>query len=135
MRHSWIILYATILHWIWGIMLLSSNAPINVTAISSITKVGLTSPASIGTFCLTASFLALLGMFSPKPIGAIFFIPQQLILVVSAFGAIMAMSNGSYADGVQRPVPFLIADQAPAVVGAFCHFMGVYFNYLRKPYE
>src|SRR6267378_7706070 len=115
MRHSWIILYATILHWIWGIMLLSSNSPINITAIASMTKLGLVSSSNIAIFCLSASFLALLGLFSPKPIGAIFFIPQQIIMLVSAFGAISAMMSGSFADGVLRPTPFLIADQAPAV--------------------
>lgn len=42
----------------------------------------------------------------------------------------MAMISGTFADGVERPIPFLIADQAPAVLIALFHILSVYKDYL-----
>ena len=36
--------------------------------------------------------------------------PQQALLVVSAYGSILAMIRGSYADGTIVPRPHIIAD-------------------------
>lgn len=130
MRNSWIIWYAICLHWLWGVLLLSSPTPLEITAIAASAHLGLASASHLGILYLTVAFLALLGLAAPRGINVIMLIPQQIILVISAFGAIRAMALGTFADGVLRPVPFLIADQAPAVLAAFFHILAVYTSYL-----
>jgi len=130
MRSIWMIWYAIILHWVWGIMLLSSNSPLNITAIHAMTQMHMSSAPVVGILYLLSALLAVVALAAPRIVGAILLIPQQLLLTVSAIGALMAMFSGSFADGVIRPIPFLVADQAPAVVAAVCHFLSVYANYL-----
>lgn len=132
MRSNWSILYGIMLHWIWGIMLLYSTAPLNITAISYITKIGLVSASSAGMLYLLVSFLAVIGLVAPKQAGAIFLLPQQLLLILSACGAVSAMMTGTFADGTHRPIPFLIADQSPAILAAIFYATNVYTSYLSK---
>lgn len=129
---QWIIWYAIVLHWIWGVSLLSSDSPLGVTAVSSIVSLGVVSSMTAGIYFLLISCLALVGLGAPKKVGVWFILPQSLTLIFSAYGAIMAMVAGRFADGVPRPASFLIADQAPAVIAAFFHLVAVTDNYLTK---
>lgn len=46
----------------------------------------------------------------------LFVLPQQLLLGVSAAGALLAMWRSMYADGVPRPATFIVADQLAIVL-------------------
>ena len=116
-----VVWYAIILHWLWGCMLLASNDPLAITAINAVSRFGLVYPSSASILYFFVSSLAIIGIMAPRPVGLIFLIPQQIVLYVSAYGAILAMSTGRFADGVQRTPAFLIADQAPAVIIAFLY--------------
>lgn len=124
--------YAILLHWVWGSTLLSSAAPLNVTAISTIVQLGLVSAQSAGIFFLAIASMALIGIFAPKKVAVLYLIPQTLVLWLAAYGAIIAMISGTFADGVVRSQAFLITDQAPAVIAAVMHTLAVVDIYLRK---
>lgn len=129
-RNSWTVWYVICLHWVWGALLLSSPAPLNITAINSLTHFGFVSAPYVGILFLTVAFLAAISRATPKAVSIFFILPQQLVLFVSAIGAVSAMTTGTFADGVERPIPFLIADQAPAVLIALFHITSVYKAYL-----
>ena len=47
--------------------------------------------------------------------------PQQLLLLISAFGGIRAAVDGHYADGTVRPWQFIVADQLPVILLALIY--------------
>lgn len=124
-KPTWIVWYAICLHWIWGATLLSTSVPLGVTAISTVVHLGIVSGHMAGVFFLLVASVAAIGACAPKPIGAIFLVPQTFVLWLAAYGALNAMFLGSFADGVIRPVSFLITDQAPAVLAAVFHTLAV----------
>lgn len=129
---NWVIVYAILLHVVWGITLLTSPAPLGVTAIYSIIHLGITSGQTAGYFYLLVALLATIGLTAPKPAGFFFLLPQQLVLVGSAFGAAGAMVSGTFLDGTVRGSAFLIADQAPVVLLALLHTVSMYTNFLWR---
>lgn len=60
----------------------------------------------------------------------LYLLPQQLVLGISAAGAMTAMLHSSYADGVGRPVTFIIADQSAIVLTWIFHTVAILFLYL-----
>ena len=67
------------------------------------------------------SLLAIGALFLHFPWNAVFLIPQQSLLLVSAAGAITAMVLSQFADGVVRPRAFIAADQMHIVLAALGH--------------
>jgi hypothetical protein len=63
----------------------------------------------------------------------LFALPQQAILIMSAWTALTAMWSGEFADGVSRPVAFIVADQAPAVIAAALHAVALVLNIMPFP--
>ena len=49
------------------------------------------------------------------------FVPQQMLLYLSAIGALLAVANSSYRDGVLHPRLFILADQLPPVMISLFH--------------
>ncbi len=129
MRSSHLVIwYAICLHWIWGTLLLMSPTPLWVTGIATIPSLGFVDASTVGAFYLAIAFMALMGLAAPKYVGTIFLLPQQIVLVLSAYGAIHAMHTGAFADGVIRSTPFIIADQLPAVLLAVFHIISVHMG-------
>lgn len=48
-------------------------------------------------------------------------IPQQVVLIVSAYAALWAVFSGHYADGTIRHWAFILADQVPQILVAIFH--------------
>jgi hypothetical protein len=48
-------------------------------------------------------------------------LPQQFLLLVSAFGGIRAAALGHYPDGTVRPWQFIMADQLPVILLALIY--------------
>jgi len=73
-------------------------------------------------------------LFEPAAgnITAIHLIPQQFVLMMSAFGAIAAIMHSTFADGVPRPRGFILADQSPAVLAAAFHTAAIIERYVRR---
>ena len=117
------IYYAVFLHGIWALMLLASDDPFGSTPLNSLL---LGHRYVTATVLLVASGLAVIGVQRKgTTAGSLLLLPQQVLLMVSAVGGIVAAISGHYADGVVRPHLFIAADQLPGMVAAFCHTFAV----------
>jgi hypothetical protein len=83
---------------------------------------------------LTASVLAAWAITRHQPswqtLAAL--LPQQAILTVSAYAAAAAVVTAHYADGVIRPRPFILADQAPVILTFALHTAAVVEMHARQ---
>ena len=115
--------YAIVLHFVWaGLVLTTNNAPRHATAVASVAEL-FPAKAGLAIVFATVAFCALLSIYQKRITGLkiALLVPQQLILGVSAAGALRAMYLGHFADGVPRPHGFIIADQLPAVLALLVH--------------
>ena len=115
----WIIWYAVVLHVVWGAMLLLDSRASYTTGIHALTDM-FGSPVVAGVFLLVVGVLAAYGLFRSRT-SMIGYLPQQFALLVSAGGAMRAMTMQQFADGVTRPFAFIFCDQLPAVLAAVLH--------------
>lgn len=119
-----IVLYAVLLHIIWAVSLIINPAVSGVTGIHILLHY-MGSPLLTAIVLLAAAVFAVLGCVVWQPYRAFFLLPQQLLLLLSASGALWAMITAQYADGVLRTHTFLIADQAPALLAAAFHTIAI----------
>jgi hypothetical protein len=121
------ILFAVSLHLIWGVLLWRSDAPLGVTAIEALHRY--TSLLGLGHYGLsvlvtTVAVLALIGTIV-HPRHFYLLMPQQIVLMMSAAGAVQAMWLGQFADEVLRPSAFIAADQMYTVLAALGHTVAI----------
>lgn len=121
---SIMVIYAVALHLLWATLLLIDTNALNATALHAV-QYYITSVSWLITILVTAAMMALIGLFTRSPWIVLFLIPQQIILMMSAAGAIEAMWLGQFADGVLRPQAFIIADQSPTVLAAIGHTVAI----------
>lgn len=129
-KYSLVIVYVIVLHYIWAMTLLIDGNAAAVTATSGLYG---RFDRLVPYFLLFASTTAWLSITRPRaslwPV--LLIIPQQIVLMLSAYAAIAAMVAGRFADGVPRPHAFIIADQCPAVLIMVFHSIAV----LRDAYR
>jgi hypothetical protein len=134
-RPSWIIWYAVLLHALWGVLLLASLSPYGATAMhiyASVPRFAL----AVVLFC--ASGLATWAItYGRRPswqsLAAL--APQQALLTISAYAALLAVAQAHYGDGVIRPRLFILADQAPVILTMLLHTAAVIELHARRPTE
>ncbi len=133
-RPIWIVWYAVLLHVLWGILLLANATPCGATALHVYSGV----PRYLMTSLLfAAAALAAFGA-TRRPAswrGLVALLPQQGLLSVSAFGALLAVIDAHYLDGVTRPRLFILADQAPVILTMLLHTVAVIELHARRPTE
>jgi hypothetical protein len=133
-RPSWIIWYAVLLHALWGVLLLASPAPYGATAMHIYDSVPRFALAAI---LFTASGLATWAISWRRPswqsLAAL--LPQQALLTISAYAAMLAVIQAHYGDGVIRPRLFILADQAPVLLTMMLHTVAVIELHARRPTE
>lgn len=120
----WILWYGVVLHAMWGVMLLASSQPLGATPLGMFHA----APAWVtGAAMLACTGMALAGLARPVPGRAslLLLMPQQGLLMVSAFSAASAIVESAYADGVIRSRFFIGADQAPMVLTAVIHTLAL----------
>jgi len=131
LTHPWIIWYAVLLHTLWACLLLASQKTYGATALHVYRPVPRTLMAAA---LLTASVLAAWAVTRQRPswqtLAAL--LPQQAILTVSAYAAAAAVVVSHYGDGVIRPRPFILADQAPAILAFVLHTAAVVEMHARQ---
>lgn len=119
--------FAIALHLLWAGLLLGSSAPRQTTGIWALSQL-FPNRYGLALILLTVAACALGGLFREPSTGKILLlVPQQIVLGISAAGAVRAMVLGEFADGVQRHHAFLIADQAPVVLALLVHSMTILF--------
>lgn len=59
-------------------------------------------------------------------------VPQQFFLLLAAGGAMVAVWEGTYADGVVRTSAFIAADQSPWILAALLYSMSIVADFGRK---
>ena len=122
-RYAWMVYYAVLLHGIWAVMLLFSDEPFGSTPLHTLFFGHRFVTAAV---LLAASVLAVRGIRRRGTrAGWLLLLPQQVLLMISAIGGIVAAILGHYADGVSRPGLFIAADQLPGVVAALCHTFAI----------
>lgn len=142
-KGRWTIVYATVLHLWWAILLLFATwgeSPHDITAIALFHRLlpnGHPDSAHALLF-LVAAFLAILALVEIKPINKyrfleiILYAPQQFLLVSAATSAVIAMVLGQFGDGEVRPHIFIMADQAHLVLLAIIHTIAVLDHHIYK---
>jgi hypothetical protein len=108
----WIVYFVVALHVAWGLMVAISPHSTDSTPLHTLDVV-IPTRALLAASLLTAGTLAALANHTRK-IGIVTLlclIPQQGFLIITAAGAVFAVTNGHYADGVVRPFFFILADQ------------------------
>ena len=116
----WIIWYAIVLHLAWAVMLLINGDALGATSTHYF--------HDWNRFAVSGFFFAVAGLaawattrktMSMRTLLAL--LPQQLILMISAYCAFMAVWHSSYGDGVIRPTLFILADQLPVILTMVVH--------------
>lgn len=129
-RHPLVIIYAIILHYIWAVTLLVDGQAAAVTATSGLYG---RFDQIVPYFLIFVATSALLSITRPRislwPV--LLIIPQQVALMLSAYAAVGAMISSRFADGIQRPHAFIIADQCPAVLIMVFHTVAVLHDAYR----
>lgn len=133
-RPSWIIWYAVALHALWGALLLLNRVPYGATPLHI--YAGMPRFAMAALF-LAASAFAAYGVTRNRPTwqGLASLLPQQGLLIVSAYAALQAVAYSHYGDGVLRPRGFILADQAPVILTMILHTAAIVEMHARRPAE
>lgn len=120
------ILFAISMHYLWAIALLADPAAINATNLLIFeTAFGIHAGTLAGIFLIVAS-MSLLSMTMPFGRYSIrLMLPQQFTMMISAYGALVAIASGHFGDGIQRPEAFIFADQSYAVLAAIGHTLAI----------
>ena len=137
MNRNWIFVFAVTLHLLWGVLLLwdGVNAAFITAIHTSLNIFG--NRVLLGTLYLAASGLVCITHFcgTPSLKNVWLVLPQQFMLMVSALGACIAIWKSQFADGVDRPRAFIMADQAPAILMAIFHTMALLEIYVWNPWK
>ncbi|MDB5612076.1 MAG: hypothetical protein JWP25_8976 [Bradyrhizobium sp.] len=121
---SIMVLFAISLHLWWAITLAIDSSALSVNAIDALYRYIHPLPILIAVITGAAT-MALIGIFTELPWVLLFLIPQQVLLMMSAAGAIESMWLGQFADGVLRPHAFIAADQFYSVLAALGHTIAI----------
>lgn len=125
MRNKWIIWYAVALHATWGGLLLSSASVMNITAVHHLSLVIPNRWLLAVAMIVIALSAGLALAFRPMLRSLVLVLPQQMFLMISAVGAVVAISKSQFADGVLRPWQFIATDQVPAILAAVLHTLAL----------
>ena len=117
----WIIWYAVALHVTWGLLLLVSADPAQVTAVNHV-RLALGGRWTSAVGLLVIGGAAGIGLVQHiRWMSLTMLLPQQFILMLSALGALHSIATGTFADGAHYPRAFIAADQLPAILAATFH--------------
>ncbi len=114
---SIMVLFAVALHLFWSAALMIDRAALNATAINALAR--FVQPPALIALLIAVALMAMVGMLFRLPWWLL--VPQQIVLMMSAAGAIEAMWLSQFADGVLRPAAFIAADQIYSVLAALGH--------------
>lgn len=119
-----VLIYATVLHIIWGVLLLSvPKDSLRVTPLAYVLNVfGQRYGAAL---LLGAALCTGLALRMPGRNGLLMSLPQNALLFMSAVVGVVSALSGRYPDGVLRPGPFIFTDQLPMILVAPLHALSL----------
>jgi uncharacterized membrane protein len=92
-------------------------------------------PYTVAAALMSSSLAAFTAMYksdSPDVRSLVLLVPQQFFMLIAAGGSVQAMVTATYADGVIRPMTFIIADQMPWVLGAIFYTLAITEHFGRR---
>jgi len=133
-QYSLMIVYAIALHYLIGIALFTDPAAVNATGVAIFETLFDFAPVGIAMLSWVVASLALVSLLMPLGRWSIaLMLPQQFMLMISAYGALTAMVIGQYGDGVERPKMFIMADQMPQILAAVFHTLAMIGRASEEP--
>jgi hypothetical protein len=129
-----VIFFAIVVHVITGVVLLVDPDAAASTGPSSVVQLLFDSSLLAGVAMLIAAALAIAAHFH-RALRSWAYWPQQMLLVVAAIGALVAVVMGTYADGTVRPTLFIATDQLPVMLLPFFHALAIIFSRDYNPSE
>lgn len=131
-NYSLIIYYAIIIHLIWGITMIATGEVFHTTAIdANLTGIS-ANPYVIGIFFIAVAIVAALPLWLriDSFTALLLSLPQQYTLILSSVGALMAIIESHFADGVTRPRAFILIDQCAIIVATALHTVAILEKYV-----
>lgn len=129
---SIVVMVSIALHsWLAFVIWLDATA-IGATGVSAIHRYMGGSPLFLAGVLACVAMLAFIGVLSRHPWIALLLVPQQILLMMSAAGAIDAVWLAQFADGITRPRAFIAADQCYSVLIAGGHTIALIAHALRR---
>jgi hypothetical protein len=129
-----IIMYAIAVHLITGVVLIVNPDAGASTGPSSVVQLLFGSSLLAGLAMLVAAMLATAAHLV-RPLRSWAYWPQQLLLMVAAVGALVAVVMGNYADGTVRPTLFIATDQLLVMLLPIFHALAIVFSRDYNPSE
>lgn len=125
---KYIVLCASLLHFLWAALLLVSPDAGGATPLNIVLRV-CGGPIRTSFVLTCVALAAMVFPFSKYRVSnralALMLIPQQTILLMSAGAGIRAAVLGHYADGVARSWTFILSDQLPMILIAALYTVAV----------
>lgn len=120
------VLYASVYHMIWGVLIILYGRQLLFTASVSLTKL-IPAYQLRGIILILVAVIAMsAGFFKGKILTQLLMLlPQQTILLLSAFSVVSAIGAGHFGDGVPRPWEFILLDQLPILITAIMYTIAV----------
>lgn len=128
---SIMVIYAVALHLAWATILQFEPQAVHATAVNALYRY-IESVPVLSLVIAAAASLAFFAILSYRPWTLVLLLPQQVLLMMSAAGAIEAMWTAQFADGILRPRGFIAADQLYSVLAAIGHTWAIIRHALRS---
>lgn len=128
------VIYCALLHTWWGILLLlDGKSAVGATAVDALYRL-LGSSTVLAFWLFGVAALSITGLFYSGMQLVSMLLPQQITLMASAAGALMAIILGQFADGVVRPRVFIAADQVYIIFAMLGHTVAtlIYWSQHRR---
>jgi hypothetical protein len=117
---SIMVLYCVILHLGWAVGLLLDPSAVYTTPVYSLYQV-FGAPPMLSFVLALVALAAGVAVIGRSPWAVLLMLPQQILLMISADGVLLAIWHSAYADGVERSRAFIAVDQWGVIIAAIFH--------------
>lgn len=117
---SIMVMFAIALHLWWALMIVLDISALHATGLASLYHY-IAQPQLLAAVIVGATLMSFAAMVSSARWIVLLFLPQQVLLMMSAAGVVEAIWLAQFADGVMRPRAFIASDQIYSVLAAIGH--------------
>lgn len=128
---SIMVLFAVGLHLVWASILVFDHSATQATAVNALHRF-IGNELLLAFTVAFAALVAFYAMLSRSPWTLLLLLPQQILLMMSAAGAVEAIWTAQFADGVIRSRAFIAADQVYSVLAAMGHTAAIIMQARRR---